>query len=82
MKDTIIEEQILAKLMEIQPVYSFESSVDFVEMGYLDSFDIITLIAELEDTFSVLISAMDIVPENFSSVRTIRMLIEKSEKKQ
>lgn len=73
-----MEEQILHILKEIQPSYAFEDGVDFIEEGYLDSFDVVTLVAELEEQFSVSISALDITPENFASVHAICELIRRS----
>ncbi|WP_165076531.1 MULTISPECIES: acyl carrier protein [unclassified Desulfovibrio] len=75
-----MEEQILKILKDIQPGFDFEEDVDFVENGYLDSFDVVTLVAELESTFSVVISALEIVPENFSSVKNISALVRRSPK--
>lgn len=69
---------ILKTLKEIQPDYDFEDGVDFVEAGYLDSFDVVSLVSELESVFSIAISALDIVPENFASVAAIGELVKKS----
>lgn len=74
-----MEEKVLLMLKELQPTYAFEEGVDFIELSYLDSFDVVTLVAELEDTFSVSISALDIVPENFASVKSICELVRRSE---
>ncbi len=76
-----MKEQILAILKDIQPDFEFEDNVDFVENGYLDSFDVVTLVSELENRFSVLISALDIVPENFGSVQSICELVKRSPRK-
>lgn len=73
-----METSIHEILLEIQPTYSFEEGVDFIEQGYLDSFDVVTLVATLEETFAVSISALDIVPENFSSVASISALVQRS----
>lgn len=75
------EAQILHTLKEIQPDFDFEEDVDFVEEGYLDSFDVVTLVSELEDKYGVSISALEIVPQNFASVKTIADLINKSPKR-
>ena len=76
----MMEEQVLRILKELQPTYAFEEGVDFIEQSYLDSFDVVTLVTELEETFSVSISALDIIPENFSSVKSICALGRRSAK--
>lgn len=75
-----MEEQVLHMLKDLQPTYDFEEDVDFVEQSYLDSFDVITLVTELEEVFSISISALDIVPENFASVKAICDLVRRSKK--
>lgn len=76
------EQRILDILKDIQPAFGFEEGVDFIEEGYLDSFDVVTLVSELEREFSVLIPALEILPENFSSVKNIAALVNKSPKRQ
>ena len=76
-----MEEKVLAILKELQPTFGFEEGVDFVEAGYLDSFDIVQLVAELESQFGVLISALEILPENFASVIAICALVGRSQKR-
>lgn len=79
---TSMEEQIYKILREIQPDYEFEAEADFIENGYLDSFDVVTLVSELEEAFGVAISALDILPENFGSVKAIAGLVARSPKRQ
>ena len=71
-------EQIKKILTEIRPEFDFESSSDFIEDGYLDSFDLFTLVAELDETFNISIDVLDIVPENFMSVETIAEVVKKN----
>ena len=71
-----MEEKVLTMLKELQPTFGFEEGVDFVEAGYLDSFDVVQLVAELESQFGVLISALEILPENFASVKAICALVQ------
>ena len=70
-----MRESILEALKRVNEDVDFESSEDFVEDGLLDSFDIVTLVEELEDEFGVEISGTDIVPENFVNVDSIEALI-------
>ena len=71
-------EQIKKILTEIRPEFDFESSSDFIEDGYLDSFDMVTLVAELDEAFNISIDGLDIVPENFMSVETIAEVVKKN----
>lgn len=73
-----MEKKILNMLGEIRPEFDFASSKDFVEDGYLDSFDVVTLVSEIEGEFDIVIDALDILPENFSSVSSICDLIQKN----
>lgn len=71
-------ETILAMLSEIRPEFRFEESENFVEDGMLDSFDIITLVSMLEEKYDIRIDGLDIVPENFFTVKSIIELVRKS----
>lgn len=65
-------------LKEIRPEFDFETSNDFVEDGYLDSFDLVTLVAELDSNFDISIDGLDIIPENFVSIETITEVVKKN----
>ena len=71
-------EEIIGILEEVRPECDFRISRDYVGDGLLDSFDIVALVAALEDRYSILIDALDILPENFSSVEAIAALVAKS----
>lgn len=71
-------EAIYEILEELRPEFDFRESQDFIEDGLLDSFDVISLVSELEDKFDVLIDALDILPENFSSVQAISDIVKKN----
>lgn len=71
-------EKILDILKEIQPTEDFENSDNFILDGLLDSFDVVQLVSDLETAFSVHISALEILPENFQSIGSILSLLEKS----
>lgn len=71
-------EKILEILASIRPESNFSESTDFIEDGMLDSFDIVSLVNELEEEYDILIDALDILPENFSSISAIATLINKN----
>ncbi len=64
-------------LKRIRPEFDFASSDNFISGGMLDSFDIITLVSELDKNYGISIRGVDIVPENFQNVRTIEALLRK-----
>lgn len=75
----IMKEEIIKILEDTRPEFDFsEENIDFISAGYLDSFDIITLVVDLETKFDVKIIGALILPENFSSVAAILKLIESS----
>lgn len=70
-----MKEKILEILENLQPAYDFKSSLNFIEDGLLDSFDIVQLVSDLETEFNISISALDILPENFCSLEAIEKLV-------
>lgn len=71
-------ETIYTVLSELRPEFDFKASKDFIADGYLDSFDIVSLVAELEDRFDCLIDALDILPENFNTAESIAEIVRKN----
>ena len=75
----IMRDIILEILEDTRPEFDFKNeSASFMEAGYLDSFDIITIVADLESAFDVKINGALIVPESFQSIESILNLIESS----
>lgn len=68
---------ILKTLKEFNEDNDYNNSTDFIEDGLLDSFEIVNLVSELEDAFSIEISGKDILPENFVNIDAIEALIRK-----
>lgn len=73
-----MKEKVLEILSNIRPEFDFTADVDFIEEGMLDSFDVVTLVSDLDSTFGISIDGVDIVPENFSSVDSIINLLKKN----
>ncbi len=67
--------RVPAILAEVRPEFDFAQSHDFFEDGVLDSFDLVTLVTELDRAYGISIDGMDIVPQNFSSVAAIEALL-------
>ena len=68
-------DKLMKILSEINPDIDFETEDALIDGGILDSFDIVTLVAEIDDAFGVAIPAEALIPENFNSARAILSLI-------
>ena len=73
-------EKLLEILKRIRPDVDFENETALVDDGILDSFDVVSIISELDDAFNVQIRIDELDPENFNSVASIMVLIEKLRK--
>jgi len=73
-----MKEQIIRILTELRPEFDFTQSSNFIEDGMLDSFDVVTLVSDLDAQFGISIDGMDIVPENFASIEAIEKLLKKN----
>ena len=74
----ILKKKILDFLTEIRPEFDFEASSNFIEEGMLDSFDIVSLVASLDEEFGISIDGTEILPENFSNIDSIFQLLIKN----
>ena len=70
--------KVLEILSNLRPEFDFTEDVDFIEQGMLDSFDVVSLVSDLDSTFGISIDGVDIGPENFSSVGAIINLLKKN----
>lgn len=73
-----MKEKIVEILTDLRPEFDFTEDVDFIEEGMLDSFDIVSLVDELETNFGIKIQGIDVIPENFSTLDKIESLLKKS----
>ena len=69
--------QILEILLELHPDVDFLSHTKLVDDNIIDSFSVITLVAEINDRFDCSIPAEELVPENFNSYAGIKALVTK-----
>lgn len=68
-------EKLLNILWELHPEVDFSKTENLIDDGILDSFDIVTLVAQIDDQFNVQLSPEDLVPENFNSAAALYALI-------
>ncbi len=72
-----MKEKIIEILTEIRPEFDFNTSVNFIEEGMLDSFDIVSLVSSLDEAYHISIEGTEIIPDNFSSIDSISKLLSK-----
>ncbi len=70
-----IRSTLLEILEGLHPDVDFEHNTALVDAKVLDSFDIISLISEINDEFDVVVSADRINPANFNSLDALAALV-------
>ena len=71
--------ELLEILENLHPEVDFDTCTTLIDDKILDSFDIITIISEINEEFDVVIPAEEIVPENFNSAQALHALITRLE---
>ena len=70
-------DELLELLEDIKPTVDFRTCTGLIDDGYLDSFDILSIVSELNDAFGIEISPVDIIPENFNSAKALWNMVER-----
>ena len=70
-------DELLELLEEIRPDIDFENTDFLVDGNVLDSFDVISIVEEINSRFGISLDVADIVPENFNSLEAMEKLIKK-----
>ena len=76
-ENVVMREELVEILEELRPDVEFEKEKKLIDDGILDSFDIVSLVGELNDTFDIEINVEHLQPENFNCVDAMIQLIEK-----
>jgi acyl carrier protein len=71
--------KILEILSEVRPDIDFESEKELIDGGCLDSFDVVSIISDLNDEFEINIRVTDLNPENFNSIEAIEQLVKRKQ---
>jgi len=73
-------EKLLEILEGIRPDVDFQNETNLVDGGFLDSFDIASIIAELDNEYDIAIRVTELKPENFNSAKAIMEMVERLKK--
>lgn len=73
-------EELITLLKDIRPDVDFLTETKLFDDGILDSFDIITVVSEMNHAFDVSINVADLVPENMNSAEAMWQLVTRLKK--
>lgn len=72
-----MRKEIIEVLDEVKPGVDYENETSLITDEIITSFDVVMLISLLNAKFSIKITPMDLLPENFESIDSIENLINK-----
>lgn len=70
-------EELLEILRDIDDSVDYENETALIDDHILDSFGIITLVGEIEETFDIEVDAAEMTPENFNSAKALWAMIQR-----
>lgn len=68
-------DKLIRIMSEIRPDIDFETEDKLIDDDILDSFDIISIVSEVNEQFGIEINVNDLVPENFNTAEALYELI-------
>lgn len=74
-------EKLMQILKGIRPDVDFANETALIDDGILDSFDVVSIISELDNEFDVQIRITELDPENFNSAEAIWKLVQEMQEK-
>ena len=70
-------DKLMKILEDICPDVDFENENALVDDMILSSFDILSIISEISDTFGITLSPGEIIPKNFNSAKSLWEMIQR-----
>ncbi len=70
-------DKLMAILTDARPDLDFKKEDKLIDDEVLDSFDIITIVGEINSVFDININVGDLLPENFNSAEAIWQIVQK-----
>ena len=70
-------EDLLGILEDLHPEVDFTTATGLIDQKILDSFDIVSIITEVNSEYDITIPAGEILPENFNSAQALFSLIQR-----
>lgn len=70
-------DKVIEILEDLRPDIDFNEEKQLIDGGIITSFDVISIVGELNEHFNVDIDAFELIPENFNSAEAIWNLVQK-----
>lgn len=70
-------EDLLGILEDLHPEVDFTTATGLIDQKILDSFDIVSIITEVNSEYDITIPAGEILPKNFNSAQALFALIQR-----
>lgn len=70
-------EELLEIMSDVRPDLDFTKETSLIDDEILDSFDIISIVSEVNVRYGIEINVNDLLPENFNSASALYELIQK-----
>ncbi len=64
-------DELIEILKDLHSDVDFETCTTLIDDKILDSFDIVSIVSEVDDKFDVAIPAKELIPENFNSAKAL-----------
>ena len=71
-----MREQIMELLTDLRSDIDYDTETQLIDHDIFDSFDIVTLVGDLNEAFDIEITVTDLTPENFNSADAIVALVQ------
>lgn len=68
-------EELMSVLESVRPDVDFSKEKALIDDEILDSFDVISIVGELNDVFEINVNPGELVPENFNSAEAIYRMV-------
>lgn len=72
-----IQEKVVGILKDVNPAKGLENVTDIIGGGHVDSFELMSLVSKLNESFEIEITLDDLTPGNFMSVESIAAMVER-----
>ncbi|MBE0654871.1 MAG: acyl carrier protein [Bacteroidales bacterium] len=70
-------QKLLEILEGIRPDVDFVNEMNLIDGGFLDSFDVASIIAELNEEYDITIRVTELKPDNFNSAEAILKMVDR-----